>query len=73
MDTLLSVLLYAGLFLGGVVAGLKVIAPRTKTTVDDKLLQYAELVEGILEQLGHPTPKEAANQALAQVTGPGKT
>lgn len=47
-----TVLLYAGLFVAGIVAGLKVIAPLTKNTVDDKILLYAEDVEKVLEGLG---------------------
>lgn len=47
-----SILLYAGLFVAGLVAGLKVIAPLTATAIDDKILIYAEDVEKVLEGLG---------------------
>lgn len=49
---LANILLYAGLFLAGAVAALKVIAPRTNTKIDDKVLIYAEDVEKVLEGLG---------------------
>ncbi len=32
----------------GLVAGLKLIAPRTKNTVDDKVLAYADKILGLL-------------------------
>lgn len=35
--------------LGGVVAGLKVIAPLTKNTVDDKVLAVAEKAEAAVQ------------------------
>lgn len=47
-----SILLYAGLFVAGLVAGLKVIAPLTATAIDDKILIYAEDAEKVLEGLG---------------------
>jgi xanthosine utilization system XapX-like protein len=37
----------AGLLVG-IVAALKLIAPRTKNTVDDKVLAYADKVLGLL-------------------------
>lgn len=51
-----TILLYGGLFLGGLIAGLKVIAPLTKTKVDDSLLDYALRLEGIIESLGGQVP-----------------
>lgn len=47
-----QILLYATLVVAGAVAALTVIAPRTKNTVDDKILLYAEDVEKVLEGLG---------------------
>lgn len=47
-----NILLIAGGVLGGVVLALKVIAPLTKTTVDDKILVYAEDVQKVLEGIG---------------------
>lgn len=49
---LATILLIAGGVVSGVVLALKVIAPRTKNTVDDKILIYAEDVEKVLEGLG---------------------
>lgn len=37
-----TVLVVVTAFLSGVVAALKLIAPRTKNTKDDKVLEYAE-------------------------------
>jgi hypothetical protein len=54
-----TVLLYLGLFLAGLVAGLKVVAPLTKTTVDDKILDVAEKAEAVvvgLQPLPVPDP-----------------
>lgn len=39
-----TVLVFVAGLLAGVIAGLKVIAPLTKNTVDDKVLEYAEKV-----------------------------
>ena len=47
-----SILLIAGGVLSGVILALKVIAPTTKNTIDDKVLVYAEDVEKVLEGLG---------------------
>lgn len=49
---LTTILLIAGGVLSGVILALKVIAPLTKNTVDDKILVYAEDVEKVLEGLG---------------------
>lgn len=54
---LTSILLIAGGVISGIVLALKVIAPLTKTTVDDKILIYAEDVEKVLEGIGgHGVP-----------------
>ena len=37
--------------LAGIVVALKVIAPLTKTTVDDKVLDYAEKAESVIDPL----------------------
>lgn len=44
---------------------LKVVAPKTKTTVDDKILVYAEDAEKVLEGLGGG--ESAAAQGLTIV------
>lgn len=49
---LANILLIASGALAGVIVALKVIAPLTKNTVDDKILVYAEDVEKVLEGLG---------------------
>lgn len=46
--TLELVLAVAGGLVAGVVVGLKVIAPRTSTTVDDELLARLEKLEKLL-------------------------
>lgn len=51
-----NILLYAGLFLGGALAGLKVIAPLTKTKIDDEVLEYGEGAVALLEKLGIKVP-----------------
>lgn len=51
MDTLLKLAIFAsGLLSGGIVA-LKVIAPRTKTTVDDSILKRMEDLEALVQKL----------------------
>lgn len=45
---LTTVLVFVAGLLAGVIAGLKVIAPLTKTKVDDKVLEYAEKVVPLL-------------------------
>lgn len=42
--------LVIGLLIGGI-AALKIIAPKTKTTVDDKILSAAEKVEPFVEKV----------------------
>jgi hypothetical protein len=52
-----TVLIFATGVLAGVIAALKIIAPKTKTTADDKVLEVAEKVEGVvtgLKDLGKP-------------------
>lgn len=54
---LTSILLIASGVISGIVLALKVIAPLTKTSVDDKILVYAEDVEKVLEGIGgHKVP-----------------
>lgn len=48
---LLTVLTYAAAVLSGVVLALKVIAPMTKNTVDDKVLTYVEKAEDVVTEL----------------------
>ena len=59
-----TVLLYAGLVLGGLIAGLKVIAPLTKSKVDDDLLGYALRLEKVIEGLGGTVPHTEAPPAV---------
>lgn len=46
-----TVLMLAGALIAGAVVGLKVIAPRTGTTMDDKLLERLEALEELLKKL----------------------
>lgn len=62
---LANILLYAGLFLGGALAGLKVIAPLTKNKVDDKVLLYGEEAVELLEKLGVKVPGHVEVTAVA--------
>lgn len=62
---LTDILLYTGLFLGGVIAGLKIIAPRTKTKVDDTVLSYGEQAKKLLEALGIKVPGDVEVTAVA--------
>jgi hypothetical protein len=55
-----TILTYAALFSAGLIAGLKVIAPLTKTTVDDTVLGYLEDLEKIVESLGGKLPEAPA-------------
>ncbi len=50
MDLNMILMLALGL-VGGVVVGLKVIAPMTSTTVDDKVLARLEQIESVLKSL----------------------
>jgi hypothetical protein len=43
-----TILVFVTGVLAGLVAGLKIIAPRTKNTIDDKVLEYAEKAADIL-------------------------
>lgn len=58
---LLTILSIGGGVLGGVILALKVIAPRTSTTVDDKILEYAAKLEALLKML------PGGSEALATV------
>lgn len=60
-----NILLYAGLFLGGLLAGLKVIAPLTKTKIDDEILEYGEDAVVLLEKLGIKVPGHVDPEKLA--------
>jgi hypothetical protein len=51
MFTLPTLLVFLGGLLAGVIAALKVIAPKTANTVDDAVLAAAEKVEGVVETL----------------------
>lgn len=62
---LASILIYAGIFLGGLVAGLKVIAPLTKTNIDDKVLEYGQDAVKLLESLGVKVPHDVEIHAVA--------
>lgn len=53
MDLVIAVI--AGI-LAGVIAALTIIAPRTKNTVDDKVLEVAKQVEPFVEGLVKPAP-----------------
>lgn len=60
-----DVLIYVGLFLAGGVAALKVIAPRTKNTVDDAALHYGEVAVEVLKGLGVEVPDGVDIKAVA--------
>ena len=62
---LANILLYAGLFVGGLIAGLKVVAPLTKNKVDDKILYYGEEAVELLEKLGVKVPGHVEVAAVA--------
>ncbi len=64
---LANILLYVGLFLGGAIAGLKVIAPLTKTKIDDEVLEYGEDAVKVLESLGIKVPGHVDPEKLAVV------
>lgn len=49
----------------GIVATLKVIAPATKNTVDDKILDYAEKAEAVVESIA-PSVSAAASAPAAK-------
>lgn len=51
----LTIVSYVGAVAAGVVLALKVIAPKTKTLLDDKILGYVEDLEKIIEALGGQT------------------
>lgn len=56
MDLVIAVI--AGI-LAGIIAALTIIAPRTKTTVDDKVLEVAKQVEPFVEGLVKPAAPPA--------------
>jgi hypothetical protein len=59
MDTLFTVMTYAAAVLAGMVVALKVIAPMTKTKLDDEALEYAEKAEKVVETAeGYLKPKQ---------------
>lgn len=62
---LTDILLYGGIFLGGLLAGLKVIAPLTKTKVDDTILSYGDKAKDLLEALGVKVPGDVQVKAVA--------
>lgn len=62
---LTQILLYVLIFATGAVAGLKVIAPLTKTKVDDKILEYGEDALKVLEALGVKVPEDVEVHAVA--------
>ena len=51
MLSLSTLLVFVTGLLAGVVAALKVIAPKTKTTADDKVLAGATAAQGVLDKL----------------------
>ncbi len=62
-----DILIYAGVFLGGAIAALKVISVRTKTKVDDVLLNYGLDAEKVLEALGIDVPDVVVSQRGALI------
>jgi hypothetical protein len=56
---LAHVLALLGGILVGLIAGLKIIAPMTKNTVDDTVLDYAEKAEAVLAQVAPAVPPAA--------------
>jgi len=65
---LTDILIYAALFVAGGVAALKVIAPRTKNTVDDSILHYGEEAEKVLASLGVKLPDHVELKAVSVAT-----
>lgn len=57
---LATILVFATGILTGAVAALKIIAPRTKNTYDDKALEWGEKA---LDVLPHPNPAPEAKKA----------
>lgn len=54
-----TVLVFVTGLLAGAIAALKIIAPKTKTTADDKVLAVAEKAEEVLEGLSGGTKPSA--------------
>jgi hypothetical protein len=63
-----TILALAGGLVAGVVAALTIIAPRTKNTVDDKILLYAEDVEKVLEGLGGADAAKAQGVSVVKAS-----
>lgn len=57
MPDFLSFLSLVSAFAGGVVVALKVIAPKTKTRADDKVLEWVEAILPLLPKSAPPVPK----------------
>ena len=49
--SLLELLGVVGVIVGAVVAILRIIAPKTENTVDDKALEVAEDVQGVINRI----------------------
>lgn len=60
-----DILIYAALFLAGGIAALKIVAPRTKNTIDDTVLHYGEEAEKVLASLGVKLPDDHDVVAVA--------
>lgn len=65
-----TILLIANVILTAIVLALKVIAPLTKTTVDDKILIYAEDAEKVLEGLGGAKAADAQGIKVLPAANP---
>lgn len=66
-----TVLVFVTGVLAGAIAALKVIAPRTKTKTDDKVLEYAEKAKDVLDLLPKPAPAPVAREAVEVKTVSG--
>lgn len=62
-----TVLAFASGILAGVVAALVIIAPKTKTTKDDKALEYAKKAQDVVDLLKGATGSSAAKKAEPKV------
>lgn len=65
-----TILTYTALFAAGAIAGLKIIAPRTTTTADDKVLEYLEDLEKIVQGLGGTLPAVPVEVAAVKENSP---
>ena len=72
MTTLLTVLSYALAVLAGGITALKIIAPKTKTTADDRALVYLEDVYDLLVKLGLDKPAADAHAAALPTVAAAK-